>query len=117
MEEPIITGIAAEKNEAKITVGGVPDVPGVAAHIFEVVAKTNANIDIIVQNVSAADTNRTDIPFTVPAAEGRRVIEALEKERDGLELETLQDDDQRAKVAGGGCGCARGLGRRRGSPP
>ena len=104
VEEPIITGIAAEKNEAKITVGGVPDVPGVAAHIFEVVAKTNANIDIIVQNVSAADTNRTDISFTVPAAEGRRVIEALEQERDGLEFETLQYDDQIAKVAVVGAG-------------
>ncbi|GAA2178737.1 aspartate kinase [Leucobacter tardus] len=104
VEEPIITGIAAEKNEAKITVGGVPDVPGVAAHIFEVVAKTNANIDIIVQNVSAADTNRTDISFTVPAAEGRRVIEALERERDNLEFETLQYDDQIAKVAVVGAG-------------
>ena len=47
MEEPIITGIAFEKNEAKVTVGGVPDVPGKAAQIFEIVAKTNANIDMI----------------------------------------------------------------------
>ena len=104
VEEPIITGIAAERNEAKITVGGVPDVPGKAAQIFEIVAKTNANIDIIVQNVSAADTNRTDISFTVPLAEGRRVVEALEAERDSVGFTTLQYDDQIAKIAVVGAG-------------
>ena len=104
VEEPVITGIAAEKSEAKVTVGGVPDVPGKAAQIFEVVAKTNANIDIIVQNVSAADTNRTDISFTVPLADGPRVTEALEAERDALEFEALQYDDQIAKVAVVGAG-------------
>ncbi|MBK0420239.1 aspartate kinase [Leucobacter sp. CSA1] len=104
VEEPIITGIAAEKNEAKITVGGVPDVPGKAAQIFEIVAKTNANIDMIVQNVSAANTNRTDISFTVPLGDGRRVVEALEAEREALEFESLQYDDQIAKVAVVGAG-------------
>ena len=104
VEEPIITGIAAEKSEAKVTVGGVPDVPGKAAQIFEVVAKTNANIDIIVQNVSAANTNRTDISFTVPLADGPRVTEALEAERESLEFEALQYDDQIAKVAVVGAG-------------
>ncbi|WP_427870517.1 aspartate kinase [Leucobacter luti] len=104
VEEPIITGIAAEKSEAKVTVGGVPDVPGKAAQIFEIVAKTHANIDMIVQNVSAADTNRTDISFTVPLGDGRRVIQALEAEREVLEFETLQYDDQIAKVAVVGAG-------------
>jgi len=104
VEEPIITGIAAEKSEAKITVGGVPDVPGKAAQIFEIVAKTNANIDMIVQNVSAADTNRTDISFTVPLADGKPVIQALEAERDDLQFESLQYDDQIAKIAVVGAG-------------
>ena len=104
VEEPVITGIAAEKSEAKITVGGVPDVPGKAAEIFEIVAKTHANIDMIVQNVSAANTNRTDISFTVPLGEGCRVIEALEGERESLEFESLQYDDQIAKVAVVGAG-------------
>ncbi|MGO1539557.1 MAG: aspartate kinase [Leucobacter sp.] len=104
VEEPIITGIAAEKNEAKITVGDVPDVPGMAAQIFELVAKTNANIDMIVQNVSAADTNRTDISFTVPLGDGRKVIEALESEREEIGFQTLQYDDQIAKVAVVGAG-------------
>ena len=104
VEEPVITGIAAEKSEAKITVGGVPDVPGKAAQIFEIVAKTHANIDMIVQNVSAAQTNRTDISFTIPLGDGRRVIEALEAERESLEFESLQYDDQIAKVAVVGAG-------------
>ena len=104
MEEPIITGIAFEKSEAKVTVGGVPDVPGKAAQIFEIVAKTNANIDMIVQNVSAADTNLTDISFTVPMGDGRRVVEALEAERELLSYKSLQYDDQIAKVAVVGAG-------------
>ncbi|MFD5601102.1 aspartate kinase [Leucobacter sp. NPDC058333] len=104
VEEPIITGIAAEKDEAKVTVGGVPDIPGKAAQIFEIVAKTHANIDMIVQNVSAAQTNRTDISFTVPLGDGRRVIEALEAEREALGFESLQYDDQIAKLAVVGAG-------------
>ena len=70
MEEPIIAGVAADLSEAKITVVGVPDVPGKAAEIFTIVAKTDANIDMIVQNVSAAATGLTDISFTLPKAEG-----------------------------------------------
>lgn len=104
VEDSIITGIAAEKSEAKITVGGVPDVPGKAAQIFDIVAKTKSNIDMIVQNVSAADTNRTDISFTLPLGDGKRVIDALEAEREALEFETLQYDDQIAKVAVVGAG-------------
>ncbi len=102
VEEPIITGIAFEKSEAKVTVGGVPDVPGKAAQIFEIVAKTNANIDMIVQNVSA--DHRTDISFTVPMGEGRKVVEALESEREAIGYARLQYDDQIAKVAVVGAG-------------
>lgn len=102
VEEPIITGIAFEKSEAKVTVGGVPDVPGKAAQIFEIVAKTNANIDMIVQNVSA--DHRTDISFTVPSGDGRKVVEALESAREDIGYERLQYDDQIAKVAVVGAG-------------
>lgn len=104
VEEPIITGIAAEKNEAKITVAGVPDVPGNAAQIFERVATTNANIDMIVQNISAADTNRTDISFTVPLEQSRKVVEALEAAREELGFASVLYDDQIAKVAVVGAG-------------
>ena len=102
VEEPIITGIAFEKSEAKVTLAGVPDVPGKAAQIFELVAKTNANIDMIVQNVS--EDNRTDISFTVPLADGRKVIETLEAEREAIGYGRLQYDDQIAKIAVVGAG-------------
>ncbi|MBC9944699.1 aspartate kinase [Leucobacter sp. cx-328] len=102
VEESVITGIAAEKSEAKITVGGVPDVPGKAAQIFEVVAKTDANIDIIVQNIS--EEGRTDISFTIPVADGERVLAALEAEREELGFTRLLMDDQIAKIAVVGAG-------------
>lgn len=104
VEEPIITGIAIDKNEAKITLVGIPDVPGKAAQIFEIVAKTNANIDMIVQNVSAASTHRTDISFTVPTADCAKVLAALEAEGDAIGYESLQHDDQIGKLAVVGAG-------------
>lgn len=104
VEEPIITGIAIEKNEAKITLVGVPDVPGKAAQIFEIVAKTNANIDMIVQNVSAASTHRTDISFTVPTADCQKVLDALTAEGAAIGYESLQHDDQIGKLAVVGAG-------------
>ena len=77
MEQPIISGVAHDRSEAKITVVGVPDVPGKAARIFGVVAGAGVNIDMIVQNVSAAATGLTDISFTLPATDGQVAIEAL----------------------------------------
>lgn len=104
MEEPIITGIAIEKNEAKITLVGVPDVPGKAARIFEIVARTNANIDMIVQNVSAASTHRTDISFTVPTADYKKVLEAIEAQHEEIGFESLRADEQIGKLAVVGAG-------------
>ena len=104
MEDPIITGIAAELNEAKVTVAGVPDVPGVAAQIFEIVASTDANIDMIVQNVSGVDTKRTDISFTIPVADGRKVVDVLKKNHEAIGYENLYYDDQIAKIAVVGAG-------------
>lgn len=103
VEEPIITGVAGDLNEAKITVVGVPDVPGKAADIFTIVAKTGANIDMIVQNVSGA-TGRTDISFTLPKAEGEKVMTALTAEQDATGFDSLQYDDQIGKLAVVGAG-------------
>ena len=89
MEESIINGIASEKNEAKITVVGVPDAPGRAAAIFDIVGRADVNVDMIVQNVSRADTASTDISFTVPVADGRRVIELLKNHGDVIEYSSL----------------------------
>ena len=104
VEEPIIAGVAADLNEAKITIVGVPDIPGKAAEIFTLVATTGANIDMIVQNVSAAATGRTDISFTLPKAEGLRVMQALETQKDRIGFATLQFDDQIGKLALVGAG-------------
>jgi aspartate kinase len=104
VEEPIISGVAGDLSEGKITVVGVPDVPGKAAQIFRTVAKTGANIDMIVQNISAASTSRTDISFTLPKSEGATVLQALESDRAEIGLESLQYDDQIGKLALVGAG-------------
>ncbi len=104
MEEPIITGAAGDLSEAKITVVGVPDVPGKAAEIFTIVAQTGANIDMIVQNVSAAATGVTDISFTLPKAEGEKVLTALRVAQEGAGFESLQYDDQIGKLSVVGAG-------------
>jgi aspartate kinase len=104
VEEPVIAGIAADLSEAKITVVGVPDIPGKAALIFKIVAKANANVDMIVQNVSAAATGLTDISFTLPKSEGQQTLAALTDEQERIGFKSLQYDDQIAKLAlvGGG---------------
>jgi aspartate kinase len=104
MEEPVITGVAGDLSEAKITVVGVPDVPGKAAQIFQIVASTGANIDMIVQNVSAASTGLTDISFTLPQVEGEKVLTALRAGQDESGFAALQYDDQIGKLAVVGAG-------------
>lgn len=104
MEEPIITGVAGDLSEAKITVIGVPDVPGKAAEIFTLVAETGANIDMIVQNVSTRATALTDISFTLPKTETGKVIAALGEARERIGfLEVVNDDNiGKLSVVGGG---------------
>ncbi len=104
VEEPIITGVAGDLNEAKITVVGVPDVPGKAADIFTIVANTGANIDMIVQNVSAAVTGLTDISFTLPKSDGEKVLQALRSGQESTGFQSLQYDDQIGKLAVVGAG-------------
>ncbi|GMA94397.1 hypothetical protein GCM10025881_12210 [Pseudolysinimonas kribbensis] len=104
MEEPIITGVAGDLSEAKITVAGVPDVPGKAAEIFTIVAKTGANIDMIVQNISAASTGLTDISFTLPKVEGEKVLASLRAEQNAVGFDALLFDDQIGKLSVVGAG-------------
>ncbi len=104
MEEAIIAGLAIDLSEAKITVAGVPDVPGKAAEIFTIVAATEANIDMIVQNVSAAATGVTDISFTLPMSDGSRVLQALQAAQEKVGFDSLQYDDQIGKLAVVGAG-------------
>jgi aspartate kinase len=104
VEEAIIAGLAVDMGEAKITVVGVPDVPGKAAQIFTIVAATESNIDMIVQNVSGAETGLTDISFTLPMSDGAKVLQALNAHKDEIGFDALQYDDQIGKLALVGAG-------------
>lgn len=104
MEEPIVAGVATDLSQAKITVIGVPDVPGKAAEIFTVVAKSGANVDMIVQNVSAAATARTDISFTLPKSDAATALRALAGEQTRIGFESLVHDDQIGKLSVVGAG-------------
>ncbi|MFI9307917.1 aspartate kinase [Streptomyces triculaminicus] len=104
MEQAIISGVAHDTSEAKVTVVGVPDKPGEAATIFRAISDAEINIDMIVQNVSAATTGLTDISFTLPKTEGRKAIEALEKTKARVGFDSLRYDDQIAKISLVGAG-------------
>jgi aspartate kinase len=99
MEQAIIAGVAHDTSEAKITVIGVPDKPGEAARIFRTVADAEINIDMVVQNVSAAATGLTDISFTLPKNEGAKAMTALNRVREQVGFDSLAYDDQIAKVS------------------
>ncbi|MBA8793933.1 aspartate kinase [Friedmanniella endophytica] len=99
MEQAIISGVAHDRGEAKITIVGVPDRIGEAARIFEAIAAIDVNIDMIVQNVSAVSTGRTDISFTLPKTDGQKAIDKLRALKDSVGFDTLLYDDQIGKVS------------------
>ncbi|NJP99126.1 aspartate kinase [Streptomyces zingiberis] len=104
MEQALISGVAHDTSEAKVTVVGVPDKPGEAAKIFRAVSDAEINIDMVVQNVSAATTGLTDISFTLPMTDGKKAISALEKTKEAVGFQSLRYDDQVAKVSLVGAG-------------
>ena len=104
MEHAIISGVAHDRSESKITVVGVPDKVGEAARIFETVAAAQINIDMIVQNVSAASTGRTDISFTLPRDDGQTAMAALARLKDEVGYDSLLYDDGIGKVSLVGAG-------------
>jgi len=99
MEQAIISGVAHDRSEAKITVVGVPDKIGEAARIFRAIASADINIDMIVQNVSAAATGRTDISFTLPGTDGRAAMATLGRLQEEVGFESLLYDDKIGKVS------------------
>ena len=99
VEQAIISGVAHDVSEAKVTVVGVPDRIGEAAGIFRVIAGAGINIDMIVQNVSAVATGRTDISFTVPRADGQAAMSALRQMQSAIGFESLLYDDRIGKVS------------------
>ncbi|WP_110207842.1 aspartate kinase [Nocardioides daejeonensis] len=104
MEQAIISGVAHDTSEAKITVVGVPDKVGEAARIFEALATAQINLDMIVQNVSAADTNLTDISFTLPSADGQTAMSVLSKLQEQVGYEKLIFNDKVGKISLVGAG-------------
>jgi aspartate kinase len=104
VEQAIISGVAHDRSEAKITVVGVPDKVGEAARIFRVIAAAAINIDMIVQNVSAAATGRTDISFTLPREDGQAAMTSLRKLQDEVGFESLLYNDRIGKVSVVGAG-------------
>ncbi len=104
MEQAIISGVAQDRGEAKITVVGVPDKVGEAARIFRAIAEAGINIDMIVQNISAAATGRTDISFTLPREDGHAAMTELGQLQDEVGFESLLYDDRIGKVSVIGAG-------------
>ena len=104
VEQPIIAGVAADKNDAKITVVRVPDQPGEAAAIFRALAAVDINIDMIVQNVSRQGSDKTDVTFTCPHADVARALQALLNSRSEIGFEDLQSDEGIAKLSLVGAG-------------
>jgi aspartate kinase len=99
VEQAIISGVAHDRSEAKVTVVGVPDKPGEAAAIFQAVADVEINIDMIVQNVSAAATGRTDISFTLPKTDGPAAMAAIKRIQPQIGFDGLLYDDHIGKVS------------------
>ncbi|MCP3734175.1 aspartate kinase [Sphingomonas sp. RP10(2022)] len=103
VERQLITGIAHDKNEAKITLTSVPDKPGAVAAIFEPLAAANINVDMIIQNI-AHNHGSTDVTFTVPSADLARSLEALNQAREAIGFGELVHDTRVAKISVVGVG-------------
>ncbi len=99
MEQALITGVAHDRGEAKVTVTAVPDHPGVAAKIFRTIADAEIDIDMVVQNISRASDGHTDITFTLPKGDGPRAVAALEAKRAEIEFDQIVYNDHVGKVS------------------
>jgi len=104
VEKAIITGVAHDRSEAKVTVTGVPDTPGMAARIFRTVADADINIDMVLQNISHVSDRRTDVTFTLPRTDGPRAIAALGAAQAEIGFAELLHDDGVGKVSLVGAG-------------
>jgi aspartate kinase len=99
MEQALITGVAHDRGEAKVTVTNVPDHPGVAARIFRAIADAEIDIDMVVQNVSRGVDGHTDVTFTLPKGDGPKAVEALEARRAEIEFDQIVYNDHVGKVS------------------
>ena len=104
VEEAVLTGVAHDRSEAKITVLGIPDTPGEAAKVFRAVADAEINLDMVLQNVSKLDNNRTDITFTCPREDAVRAVQMLKTMAAGADWQDVLFDDHIGKVSLVGAG-------------
>ncbi|MEU1985838.1 aspartate kinase [Nocardia sp. NPDC019395] len=104
LEQAILTGVAHDRSEAKVTVVGLPDEPGYAAKVFRYVAEAEINIDMVLQNISKVETGKTDITFTLPKSDGTRAVEMLAKYQSEIGFSQVLYDDHIGKVSLVGAG-------------
>lgn len=104
VEQAMITGVAHDRSEAKVTVRGVPDNPGVAGRIFRAVADAEIDIDMVLQNVSSTVSGRTDVTFTVSKSNGAEAVAELEKIAEEVGFAEVVYDDNVGKVSLVGAG-------------
>ncbi len=104
LEKAILTGVAHDRSEAKVTVVGLPDEPGYAAKVFRAVADAEVNIDMVLQNISKVETGKTDITFTLPKTDGARAVELLTKRQSEIGFSQVLYDDLIGKVSLVGAG-------------
>lgn len=104
VEEAVLSGVATDNSEAKITVLGIPDSPGAASVVFRALADAEINIDTVLQNISSLEDNRTDITFTCPRADGPHAMELLRNLQPQNDWQNVLYDDQIGKVSLVGAG-------------
>jgi aspartate kinase len=99
MEDPILTGVAHDRSEAKVTVVGIPDIPGYAARVFRALADADVNIDMVLQNVSKVEDGKTDITFTCSRDSGPTAVAKLDALKEEIGFSQLLYDDHIGKVS------------------
>jgi aspartate kinase len=107
MEESVVSGVATDKSQTKVIVIGIPDQPGKAAELFNVIAEAGANIDMIVQNTATGvdvTDHVSDISFTLPKGDADRVVAAIEAEKGQLQFRELLVDHEIGKISVVGAG-------------
>ena len=104
LEQPLISGIAHDRTQAKVTVVGVPDKPGIAARIFRLLAEAKVNVDMIVQNISTGDDPLTDLSFTVDESQGDLAMSLLRAAEEKIGYAGLEYDDEVGKLSLVGAG-------------
>jgi len=98
MEKVLVSGVAYDKNQVKITILGVPDKPGIAARLFRSIAEANINVDMIVQNISS-DGKSTDISFTISRTDLQKALSITDEIIKALEARAVSVDENIAKVS------------------